>query len=98
MAPEPVIDACAFHEWASPNSLVPYMSSGWGEVVARPGDITGPMNIRSQLRLDDPRGRKDPAATPGNDPAGSDLGLLVEQLLGTGIRDRLVLGYDDGLM
>jgi len=34
-----VTDACAFHEWASALTLVPYMDKGWRELVTRAGEV-----------------------------------------------------------
>jgi uncharacterized protein len=93
-----VIDACVFHEWASAQTLAPYLSSGWRDVVLRPGDKGGALNIKSGWAFESPGGRKAFSAYPEKGLPGSDFDLLVKQVLGHGKRERVVLGYDDGLL
>jgi predicted TIM-barrel fold metal-dependent hydrolase len=95
-----VIDCCVFHEWASPLTLAPYLSAGWAELVRRPGDKGGPVNFQSQWLYSNPLGNKSGAAVidPISGVPGSDFETLSAQLLRGNLRDRIVLGYDDGLL
>lgn len=94
----PVIDACVFHEWRSSLTLVPYMSSGWRDFITRRGDLTGPLNVKSGWAFESPGGRKAAGAHPEKGPPGSDYDLMLSQVLSGGVRERVVLGYDDGLL
>jgi hypothetical protein len=96
--PEAVIDACVFHEWTSVHDLAPYLSSGWQEELIRPGDRTGAIKPLAPALYIDPRGAKAPDAFPPEGPAGAQYELLAAQVLEDGQRDRVVLGYDDGLL
>src|SRR5262249_14100874 len=73
-------------------ALAPYLSEGWREILAPVGGR--PVRAMSQWLYQDPGGTKQLAAYPETGPAGSDRALLNSQLEG----DRLVLGYDDGLL
>jgi predicted TIM-barrel fold metal-dependent hydrolase len=97
-AAEAVIDGCVFHEWPSTAALAPYLSEAWHELLIRPGDIAGPVVGKSQWLYQDPDGPKLASAYPEKGPPGSDRQLLCRQLLDSGERSRLVLGYDDGLL
>lgn len=92
MALSPVVDACVFHEWPSLRALAPYMPGDWGALVPE-----GMATLASPRLYVDPRGAKHVDAVPANGRAGSDRELLTEHLLAGGKRDRVVLGYDDGL-
>lgn len=94
----PVIDACVFHEWPSTAVLAPYLSEAWHELLIRPGDVAGPVVGKSQWLYQDPDGPKLPAAYPAKGIPGSDRELLCDQLFAGGHRDRIVLGYDEGLL
>jgi uncharacterized protein len=89
------IDGCVFHEWPGPHALAPYLPEGWRRMLMRDGN---PINPGSIWRYTHPRGEQDVAALPASGPPGSDLGLLVAQTLGGGLRERVVLGYHDGLL
>lgn len=93
-----VTDACAFHEWPSIHALAPYMSAGWQELILRPDDPAGPNRAVSNWRYRSPVDPKADHAYPASGPAGSSPELLVSQLLGDGSRQRVVLGYDDGIL
>jgi predicted TIM-barrel fold metal-dependent hydrolase len=106
MTPASVIDACAFHEWPSQLSLLPYMPVGWAELIKREADIGGPMNIKSQWLFEHPRRRNASDALyygevrkdKGGPPPGTEVGDVIGSLLdGTGT-ERVVLGYYDGLL
>lgn len=84
-----VIDACVFHEWAGPDTLAGYMPEAWRQLLLRPGDRSGPVRFHSQWLYPNPLGSKDVRA-------GSDREILVDALAGE--RERVVLGYDDGLL
>jgi predicted TIM-barrel fold metal-dependent hydrolase len=88
----PTFDACVFHEWPELLALAPYMPSEWGRLISE-----RTKTLASPRVYIDPRGAKDPPSVPENGPAGSDLSLLTAQVLDGGKRDRVVLGYDDGL-
>lgn len=93
------VDACVFHEWASSRVLGPYLSEGWRELILRPGDPFGPANVRSAwLYPPNPVGAKATGAYPADGPAGSSYETLRQQLLTSGGRDRVVLGYDEGIL
>jgi uncharacterized protein len=95
----PVVDGCAFHEWPSLHALAPYLPDGWRELLLRPHDKSGPAGYTSQFLYESPRGGKLPSAygKPGA-RAASDRDLVIDQLLGSGSRSRVVLGYEDGLL
>jgi predicted TIM-barrel fold metal-dependent hydrolase len=93
-----VVDACAFHEWASPRDLVPYMSPQWGAWVDG-GTGEGTMGVQSRWRYAHPRGAKAAVAYPPSGAApGSDRAFLADALFAGGKRDRVVLGFHDGLL
>lgn len=92
-----VIDACAFHEWPSSAVLEPYMTSGWAAAIRRDGDRAGRLPVTAVRMYDSPLGRKRTSARPAAGVAGSDPQLLIDQLFGDGRRERVVLGYDDGI-
>lgn len=54
--------------------------------------------MRSQWLYRHPAGGKLPSSYPAEGPPGSDLGLLRANLLAGGGRDRVVLGYQEGLL
>lgn len=91
-------DGCAFHEWTSLADLAPYLSSAWKQVLLKAGDPTGPSIARPPALYQDPRGAKDPLATPAGGTAGSSYELLAAQLLAGGRRTRVVLGHDESLL
>jgi uncharacterized protein len=92
------IDACAFHGWASPLDLTPYMSEGWQRAVRRSGEIRGPMNIKAQWFLENPLGGKAKDAATDAGPAGTDPDTLIRQVLDERGVSRAVLGHHDGLL
>jgi predicted TIM-barrel fold metal-dependent hydrolase len=89
------IDGCVFHDWPSPAALLPYLTHGWREVIERPGDRGG---------LVDPNGSwlyREPSLIQGhprNAWTFNDFDSLKRSLLDLRRRDRLVLGYSDGLL
>jgi predicted TIM-barrel fold metal-dependent hydrolase len=98
-----VIDACAFHEWGSPTALLPYMGDDWRELITRAGDHNGPMLITSVWRNAHPHdaqriGSGGKIVNPNGAGNGSDMEVLIQQLLGDNRRERVVLGYHDGLL
>ena len=93
-----VVDACAFHEWPDAAALEPYMSSGWRHAVRREGDMGGPMPTKVRTIYQHPLGAKLETARPSHGPAGSDLDLLRRQLFEEGGRERVVLGFDEGIL
>jgi uncharacterized protein len=92
-----VVDALAFHEWPSLRALAAYLPAGWREVLLRPQDRTGPVNVRTPVLYTNPAGGKLPAAYPESGPPGSSFELLERLLLADGARSQVVLGYDDGV-
>jgi hypothetical protein len=90
-----VIDAVAFHDWASIRTLTGYMSAGWQEAILRPGSTVGPNQLRSPALYRHPWGKWAPDTVPENGTPGSDPALACEQLLGDGAADRVILGFDD---
>jgi predicted TIM-barrel fold metal-dependent hydrolase len=95
---ERLIDACAFHEWGPAATLMPYMSDGWRHAIRREGDYGGPMATTVRPIYQRPLGSKLESARPESGPPGSDVDLLIRQLLDEGGRERVVLGYDDGIL
>lgn len=92
-----VIDACAFHEWASPLDLTPYTRDGWREMVIREGDPGGPLNFSCAWLYQHPTSSKarstyENGAIPGTDPFA-----LQRDLLELRSRSAVVLGYEDAL-
>jgi uncharacterized protein len=92
----PVIDVCAFHDWANKKELGPYMDKAWRELLVDRAEITSALRARSLYV--NPKGARHPNTFPAAGPAGSSPELLVKQLLADGRRERLVLGYDDALL
>ena len=91
------VDGCVFHEWASTLDLAEYLSAGWRSIVARE---SAPVEVRSKYVHRNPLGAKSHLAYPPRGPAGSDLGLLLEQVFEptTGSApEKVVLSYDEGL-
>ncbi|MDO8208892.1 amidohydrolase family protein [Conexibacter sp. CPCC 206217] len=93
-----MIDALAFHEWPSTATLADYLDSGWREIVMRPGDRGGPIQVRSQWLYRNPLGAKQADAWPAEGVPGSDLATLRAQLLDHEGAERVVLGYEEGLL
>src|SRR5258708_39116101 len=93
----PVTDACVFHEWPSTLALTRYMSDGWKELLGRPGDRKGSVNVRAQRRYAEPL-TKAAGSYPGKDLPGSDFELLKSQVLKGTARDRVVLAYDEAML
>lgn len=93
----PVIDCDVHHTWASEKDLLPYLSEGWREYVLGRGDgsmipLTTPRDFpqtNSPVRTD--------ASQKDGRPAGSDLGLLQEQLLDRFNVEKALLTFDAGL-
>src|SRR5260221_945399 len=64
-------------------------------VVTRPGDLGGPVQVKGQWLYEHPRDRR-LAGEPGR--LAVDFETLKVQVLDGGDLDRVVLGYDDGLL
>ena len=94
--PGGLIDSCVFHDWATKAELGPYMPPAWRELLVDRVEITS--KLRASTLYANPLGNKDLAAYPEHGPPGSDPELLIEQLLGAGTRERVVLGYDDAIL
>lgn len=93
------IDACVFHEWSSLLELRPYLGEGWRELILRPSDPMGPATAKSSwIYQRNPLGAKATRAFPEIGPPGSDYALLEDQVIGDGSRERVVLGYDEGIL
>ncbi len=97
-----VVDACAFHEWASDAQLRSHMEPTWKAMFddiaeSYQGHGAGP-GIRAGALYSNPLGNKDARANPKVGPAGSDPALLRAQLFEDGRRRRVVLSYDDGIL
>jgi len=98
----PVIDAGVFHEWPDTPTLTGYMDEAWQELLLRPGDRSGPVNLRGGKLFVDPRGAKAVAhgAMSSSEKAGlpgSDYDEMRATVLERSGRERVVLGYDRGL-
>ena len=85
-----MIDACAFHEWPPLSACI--------RIFRRLSRVLPPDCDASPRRLADPRGAKAADALPENGVAGSDFDLFRQQLLDDGRRERVVLGYEDGML
>jgi hypothetical protein len=95
-APTPslqVIDACAFHDWAKPTDLVPYLSDGWGELVKVEN-----LKIKGMWQNQHPSGGIAPGAQPPSGPPASDPDFLIKQLLEERGAERVVLGHQEGIL
>ncbi|MBJ7599479.1 MAG: hypothetical protein DLM67_18185 [Candidatus Nephthysia bennettiae] len=89
-----VIDAGVFHEWSSTLTLTPYMEPAWAELVTRKGDRGGPLRLGTNWIYRNPmHGNKAASAYPKEGIPGSDRDMLAQRP-----GDRLVLGYDEGLL
>ena len=82
-----VIDGCVFPAWPGTSTLANYMTEEWRELLVRPGDRAGPVSVLSPRLYEDPR-RPTVSATAS---------LIQHHLLAEGLRERIVLGWDDGL-
>jgi len=99
-----VIDACAFHEWPSTETLVGYMDEAWHELLMRPGDIAGPVNVRGGRLFTDPRGQKQAAVSSavfadakGGVPGSSFETFQADVLDARPDLERVVIGYEQSL-
>jgi predicted TIM-barrel fold metal-dependent hydrolase len=91
---ESFIDAGAFHEWSSTLTLTPYMKPAWAELVTRKGDRGGPLRLATNWIYRNPMyGNKAASAYPPKGLPGSDRNMLAKRP-----GDRIVLGYDEGLL
>src|SRR5712664_4668446 len=89
-----VIDGGVFHEWSSTLTLTPYMEPAWAELVTRKGDRGGPLRLGTNWLYRNPmHGNKAASAYPAKGIPGSDREMLAKRP-----GDRLVLGYDEGLL
>ena len=89
-----VIDSGVFHEWSSTLTLTPYMDAAWSAFVTREGDRGGPVRLGTNWIYRNPmHGNKAASAYPKQGIPGSDPDMLA-----TRPGDRLVLGYDEGLL
>jgi predicted TIM-barrel fold metal-dependent hydrolase len=110
---ERIIDACAFHEWGGPKTLLPYLTEDWARLVERSGDQMGPMLVTSAWRNVHPQegqlvGSGGKIVNPTGDGTngsqlrgqgpGAGAEQLAEELFADGRRARVVLGYHDGLL
>lgn len=93
-----VVDACVFHDWGGPLALTPYMSQGYREWITREGDRAGPRTIKSVWVHDHPVARQRADTRPEKGVPGSDPELMSEHLFSSGTRERVVLGYDEGVL
>jgi predicted TIM-barrel fold metal-dependent hydrolase len=96
----PVIDACVHHHWQTQREVTAFMSAGWQEHIGVPGTLpggAGAMPILPAAPYRHPTGDYLASAEPDGRQAGSDPGLLVEQLLGAGRVERAVLSHDRGM-
>jgi predicted TIM-barrel fold metal-dependent hydrolase len=82
-----VIDGCVFPAWPGTSTLANYMTEEWQELLVRPGDRAGPVSVLSPRLYQDPK-RPTVSATAS---------LIQHDLLAGGVRERIVLGWDDGL-
>jgi predicted TIM-barrel fold metal-dependent hydrolase len=89
-----VIDSGVFHEWSSTLTLTPYMEPAWAELVTRKGDRGGPLRLGTNWLYRNPmHGNKAASAYPTKGIPGSDREMLAKRP-----GDRIVLGYDEGLL
>ena len=93
----PVIDCDIHHDWATPEHLHAYLSSGWQEYVAGPGRLYGDnqsIPLHPLQLCPNPTGTNRPEAFPSNGhAAASDYDLMREQLLDPFRIERAVLQY-----
>jgi uncharacterized protein len=82
-----VIDGCVFPAWPGTSILANYMTKEWQELLVRPGDRAGPVSVLSPRLYEDPR-RPAVNASPS---------VVQQKILAGGSRERIVLGWDDGL-
>jgi predicted TIM-barrel fold metal-dependent hydrolase len=90
-----VIDGCVFHDWTSATELFPYLSEGWRETIARPGDLAGALKPVSSWLYPEPQMG---ALKPRDAWTYRTYEALEQGVLKGNIRDRIVLGYSDGLL
>lgn len=94
----PVTDACAFHEWSTPEDLADYFDLGWRQAIMRPGDRGGPIGVKAKWLYVDPQGEHRLDAYPATGVPGSDPALTVRQLVEENDCGRVVLGYKEGIL
>jgi len=102
--PAPVFDAFVAHQWPRSKSLAPYLSPGWRELlVDRPADARQETEglrygtVRMLTMYSDPMGKEGKASWDER-PAGSTYESLEGDVLARGVRSRVVIGYEEGLM
>jgi uncharacterized protein len=86
-----VIDSLVFHDWSSDLVLENYLTPAYAEWIRQPAEQQG-LRIRSAWRHLPFDGDDEPAKTAANADA------LLAQLFADGRRERVVLGYHDGLL
>jgi predicted TIM-barrel fold metal-dependent hydrolase len=96
MAVQPVktIDAFVAHDWGTVSNLIPYMSRAWRDMFTRSGDLGGPVTIDSRWIYRDPIGSK--AGTWDGRGGAESIKAYLNALVVN--RDRVVLGYHNGLL
>jgi predicted TIM-barrel fold metal-dependent hydrolase len=95
----PVIDAGAFHEWSASRELLPHMPEGWRMLVVMEGERPAPLDLKSTWRYKHPLGGKAVETYPDSGLApGTDVDFVLAQLFDGGRRERVVLGYHEGLL
>jgi hypothetical protein len=93
----PVIDCDVHHDWATPEHLHQYLSTGWQEYVKGPGRLYGggeSIPLYPTQLISNPTGTNRPETFPENgDAAASDYDLMNEQLLDPFRIERAILQY-----
>jgi uncharacterized protein len=87
-----VIDALVFHDWSTSSALTPYLDEGYREWIERPGDSGGALQLKAQWLYHHPFGERSSAER------ALDYETLKADLLDGGSRERVVLGYYDGIL
>jgi predicted TIM-barrel fold metal-dependent hydrolase len=92
--PRPFIDACVFHDWGSLPTLASYLPEGWRELLLRPHDHFGPVNVKSARLYSDPLSDQ---SHRGSSEAATDPNELATAI-GLSDGNTAVLGYDEGML
>jgi uncharacterized protein len=98
MSAKAVVDSMVFHDWGSPLTLTPYMSEGYRSWVENSTDVGGPAPLRSYWLYQHPRGRRAANSYGQWAGSGSEFETFEATILDPGLRERVVLGYDDGIL
>lgn len=93
-----IVDSLVFHDWGPSRTLLPYMSAAYQQWISRPGDLAGPLQLRSRWLYDRPGGGNVPSEIGSERPSGTHQEAVSTMLRQRPSINRVVLGYDDGLL